>query len=460
MVLMWRRNTPMTGYAVRRHAARPRHSTRLPQAVAWATALACVAALVLAPTSSADTNDQKKQVDAQVQALQAALEGTSTDLANAYIALQQTQAQIPAAQATLVAAQAQAKAASDHNDVVAAQLAVAEANEARARDQLAQNSAAVDSTQHTLDLFAADLFQSGSSSQLEVALGAMSPDDFATRIVMADTVTSLTNSALDNLQAARADSSANQSYLSAVQVEVADLKRQAEASLAAANSARDAAAAAKAALDALSAQQAAYAATVEAQKANEQAQLNAAEAEQAQLQAMLVEEAKKAAAAEAARQAAETAKAAAARAAGKPYTPPRADANPGSGGFLSSPANGPITSPFGLRYHPILHVWKLHTGTDFGIPCGTPVYAAANGRVISAGWGGGDGNRLVIDTGIHRGVDLAITYNHLSSFVVTSGTVTRGQLVAYSGTTGYSTGCHLHFETLENGQFVDPMTWL
>ena len=52
------------------------------------------------------------------------------------------------------------------------------------------------------------------------------------------------------------------------------------------------------------------------------------------------------------------------------------------------------------------------------------------------------------------------TYNHLTSFVLTRGAVKRGQLVAISGTTGYSTGCHLHFETLENGQFVDPMKWL
>jgi len=124
------------------------------------------------------------------------------------------------------------------------------------------------------------------------------------------------------------------------------------------------------------------------------------------------------------------------------------------------PGNGPITSPFGLRFHPILHVWKLHSGTDFAVPCGTPVFAAADGTVISAGYGGGNGNRIVIDHGIVSGVDLASTYNHLTSFVVKSGRVTRGQLIAYSGTTGYSTGCHLHFETLENGQFVDPMKWL
>ena len=105
-------------------------------------------------------------------------------------------------------------------------------------------------------------------------------------------------------------------------------------------------------------------------------------------------------------------------------------------------------------------MWKLHNGIDFGVPCGTPVIAAADGTVISAGYGGGNGNRIVIDHGIVSGVGLASTYNHLSAFVVKSGKVKRGQLIAFSGTTGHSTGCHLHFETLENGQFVNPMKWL
>ena len=122
--------------------------------------------------------------------------------------------------------------------------------------------------------------------------------------------------------------------------------------------------------------------------------------------------------------------------------------------------SGYISSSFGNRYHPIYHYWKLHSGRDFGVPCGTPVHAAASGDIISAGWGGGYGNRIVIDHGLVKGVGLATTYNHLTRFVRTGGHVKRGQLIAYSGTTGTSTGCHLHFETLENGNFVDPRKWL
>jgi murein DD-endopeptidase MepM/ murein hydrolase activator NlpD len=412
--------------------------------------LAALAALALVATgavsSRADTGDDKRAVDQRIEDIKGSLSETSSDLANAYNALQSTQSQLPAAQAALAQAEAAEQAANQHNDEVAAQLAVAQANEQRALDAQAANQTKLDQTQAILDNFAADLFQGGGGgSQMSVALGATSADDFATRVVLADQVTSLTDNALKELQNARAEATAQEAYLKAVEAEVTQLKQDAESALATAQEARTAAATAKTNLDNLLAQQSAYAAQVEAKKTDELARLAQAEAEQAQLQATLEARARAAAAAEAAR----------AAAAGSAYRPVT-----GGSGFLSHPANGPITSPFGLRFHPILHVWKLHTGTDFGVPCGTPVFAAADGTVLSAGWGGGDGNRLVIDHGIVSGVDLASTYNHLTSFVVKGGKVKRGQLVAYSGTTGYSTGCHLHFETLENGQFVNPMKWL
>jgi murein DD-endopeptidase MepM/ murein hydrolase activator NlpD len=134
----------------------------------------------------------------------------------------------------------------------------------------------------------------------------------------------------------------------------------------------------------------------------------------------------------------------------------------GGGGFLSYPVNNTyITSPYGMRLHPILHIWELHDGTDFHAPCGTPVYAAAAGRVTSEYYNTGYGNRVIIDHGYVHGVSLWTSYNHLTSFVARVGEhVSRGQLVAYSGTTGYSTACHLHFMVYVNGSTVDPMTWL
>jgi murein DD-endopeptidase MepM/ murein hydrolase activator NlpD len=134
----------------------------------------------------------------------------------------------------------------------------------------------------------------------------------------------------------------------------------------------------------------------------------------------------------------------------------------GGGGYQSYPVNNTyVTSPYGMRLHPILHIWELHDGTDFHAPCGTPVYAAAPGRVTSEYYNTGYGNRLFIDHGYVHGVSLWTSYNHLTSFVAHVGEhVNRGELVAYSGTTGYSTACHLHFMVFVNGGTVDPMTWL
>jgi murein DD-endopeptidase MepM/ murein hydrolase activator NlpD len=131
------------------------------------------------------------------------------------------------------------------------------------------------------------------------------------------------------------------------------------------------------------------------------------------------------------------------------------------GGTLSRPVNGPITSPYGMRVHPITGVYKLHDGVDFGVSCGTPVHAAASGTIISQYYNGAYGNRVILNNGTMRGVNVVTTYNHLSRFAKRTGShVSRGEVIAYSGTTGYSTGCHLHFMVLVNGHTVDPMNWL
>ena len=126
-------------------------------------------------------------------------------------------------------------------------------------------------------------------------------------------------------------------------------------------------------------------------------------------------------------------------------------------GSMMWPVNGPVTSPFGYRIHPILGYRKLHTGLDFGVGYGTPIHAADSGAVIYATWMGGYGNVIIIDHG--RGI--STLYGHQSSLAVGTGAVvTRGQVVGYVGSTGFSTGPHLHFEVRVNGSPVDPMGYL
>ncbi len=120
-------------------------------------------------------------------------------------------------------------------------------------------------------------------------------------------------------------------------------------------------------------------------------------------------------------------------------------------------SRGPITSTFGWRYHPILKVRKYHNGQDIAIPTGTPVKAADSGVVLVSSWQGGYGNFVAID----HGNGISTCYGHNSRLVVRVGEkVVKGQIIAYSGSTGLSTGPHLHFEVRVNGTPVDPMAYL
>ena len=126
--------------------------------------------------------------------------------------------------------------------------------------------------------------------------------------------------------------------------------------------------------------------------------------------------------------------------------------------YFDYPVNGPITSPYGQRFHPVLHVWKLHDGTDFGASCGTPIRAPRDGVVAEKYFNRGYGNRLMLDHGKIDGHYVTTGYNHASSYTVGVGQhVSRGQVIGYVGTTGFSTGCHLHFMVWTDGNRENPM---
>ena len=132
----------------------------------------------------------------------------------------------------------------------------------------------------------------------------------------------------------------------------------------------------------------------------------------------------------------------------------------GSGGGTpcdARPVPGPITSGFGPRYHPILHYTRMHTGADMRAASGTPIHACRAGVVVIAGSQGGYGNAVVID----HGGGMATLYGHQSRLAVSEGeTVSAGQIIGYVGSTGMSTGPHLHFEVRLSGNPVDPSLYL
>ncbi|MCE9559146.1 MAG: peptidoglycan DD-metalloendopeptidase family protein [Armatimonadetes bacterium] len=128
-----------------------------------------------------------------------------------------------------------------------------------------------------------------------------------------------------------------------------------------------------------------------------------------------------------------------------------------SGGGMAWPADGRQTSSFGRRFHPIFKEYRLHAGIDIGVGYGSSVRAASGGTVIICGSARGYGNRVVID----HGGGISTLYGHLSRISVSQGQkVSRGQRIASSGNSGYSTGPHLHFEVRKNGNPVNPRSYL
>ncbi len=128
----------------------------------------------------------------------------------------------------------------------------------------------------------------------------------------------------------------------------------------------------------------------------------------------------------------------------------------GTGRYLM-PGQGPITSPFGYRVHPIFGTMRFHTGVDIGAYYGSPVLASDSGVVIDSGWMGGYGNCIIID----HGGGYSTLYAHCSELYVSYGqSVAKGQQIAAVGSTGNSTGPHLHFEVRINGEPVDPLGFI
>ncbi len=135
------------------------------------------------------------------------------------------------------------------------------------------------------------------------------------------------------------------------------------------------------------------------------------------------------------------------------------DSVEGTGDF-SRPGKGQLTSRYGPRFHPILRYTKLHTGADFGRADGS-VYAADDGVVLFTVANPAYGNMTVIDHGLIDGEPITTMYAHQARFLVKEGEqVKKGQPIGVIGSTGYSTGPHLHFEVREAGTVENPMPWL
>lgn len=420
---------------------------RRPRRTHATAVLTALVVLGLTSSASADPSDRKREVEAGISALQEDLVGTSAELQGAYAALAASQAQLPVAEAALAQAEADAAEAERKDAELASRLAAAGQAQTNAEAELAADADEIVSAEGSIGRLASQAYRSGGLSPgLSAVIGSSDPDEFATRFVMANSVQRRQNTVLYRLQSEQAVQTNAQARLVAVQEQVADLRLQAADNLLVAQQARRAATDRRAEVNRIIGEQTAASQAIVSRQGEEQARLAQLQGEQAALAAELARLAEEARRAEAARRAAGGAKPSA----------PTSD----TGGILQRPSGGRITSGYGYRIHPISGVRRLHAGTDFAAGCGTPIRAAEAGSVVSAGWAGGYGNRVVINHGFVNGVGLATSYNHMSGYAVRGGSVSRGQVIGFEGTTGASTGCHLHFEVYVNGAAVDPMGWL
>jgi murein DD-endopeptidase MepM/ murein hydrolase activator NlpD len=418
---------------------------------------------VSAPAATANPADRKRKVDASIEELRHDLEGTSKELTDAAVQLKQTEERLPDAEAELQQAQATLADARAKDAELASRLAAASESEAKATAALENGEQEITQINRQLGRIANAAYRGGSMTPgLAIALSADSPADFATRYVMVDTALRSQNGALARLREQQALREHQEARLQAVREEIARLKAEAEANLERARQAEADAAARKAEIEQLRDQLQKALAVIEARKADETKRLDQLTKERAALEAELrrIEQERRKREAEEARKRAAADKAARARGQKPPARSSQRPPSSSGGSTLSYPVNGYITSHYGYRIHPIYKIRRLHGGTDFGAACGTPVRAAASGTVVRAGWNGGFGNQIVVHHGTLRGQGVATSYNHLSRYAVHGGSVSRGQVIGYVGTTGSSTGCHLHFEVYVNGGTTNPMGWL
>lgn len=404
-----------------------------------------VAGMAMSPARAADDpKDTKRRVDAQVSDLRGQVDAATKKAAEAEHLLEEADAQLPVARAGLDNARASLADAQAHAAEVAARLQ----ETLRAADQAEWNlvilAASLADHRAAVGAMARQAYQGSAYSRLGIAMNAQSPDDFTSALAYLRAVSRSERATLDRLDEDRAELDARRVELEGMRARVVTEQAEAADAVAETDARRAGAEAAAKAVADLVAQRTTALSAAEELRDEIAARYREMQAESERLARVIRERA------EAARRAAE-----AARRAGR--TPKGLVLN----GLLRAPVVGPVTSPFGWRYHPILHVNKLHTGTDFGVPSGTPVRAAHEGVVLDSYYNSAYGNRVVVDHGLVNGVYLVTTYNHLTRSTVRDGEeLKRGEVLGYSGSTGYSTGPHLHFETLENGNFVDPMKWL
>jgi murein DD-endopeptidase MepM/ murein hydrolase activator NlpD len=391
---------------------------------------------VVVPNASADDlREKQKQARGQVRHAQGDLHESSEALAAAAQVLTRARAALSAAQSRLATAQANVTAAVRLDTLMQQRLAEAERRLALARVALDTARQEVVDQRAEIGVLAASNYANGDPALvgLAVMLNSQNPVEVTSQMNTVDTLMDKQTTLLAALKEARARMVAQEAKVEAAKAAVSEQREAARENLVRKQGLEDAAVAARAEVATLVARGRAAEAQAARARQADLAQLRAAKKQEDRVRALILDRARS----------------------------QRGGYQGDTGGFLFRPVPGAVTSSFGYRRHPIYGYWGLHDGTDFSAPCGTANRAAASGTVISTYWSDVYGNRLYLDLGQVNGQNMTVIYNHLSSYSASRGDqVARGEVVGSAGSTGWSTGCHLHFTVMLDGNPVDPMSYL
>ncbi len=387
----------------------------------------------LALPAQADPRGDAAQAQKAVDRAAADLEDATTRAQRAGRLLAQADAGIPIAQNRVVAAKgrvisAQARAETARHRATVAQAAYDVA--ARRYDAAQRRVAAA---HDRLESIAQESYKTSNLNNFNLVIGASGPLDALDRLSYVDRAMENQQDSIDEMAVARREARVAQDEAGLSKRAADTARAEAETALADARAAQVAAEHARLAVIQLTAQRRAALAVATSERAATLARYRTAKAEEERNQQRLRD------------------------------WEARNGGGPGlrSGARLLMPVRGWKSSDFGWRLNPVYGVWRLHAGMDIAAGGGTPIHAAADGTVINAGWSGGYGNYTCLSHGRQNGKRITTCYGHQSEIDVHSGQrVRRGQLIGRVGTTGGSTGNHLHFEVRVNGEPRDPEGWL
>ena len=400
--------------------------------LAAAIAFAVATAPAAAPIAHADDLKHKKhKVEQRVKAARADLEDSSQAASKAHRALHTAWAQLLQARATLAVTRGKLVAAQALDKQMQHELVQAEVALSQARDDLRAGREKVKEQQRLLAQMASESMQQADPQLIGLwaMLKAQNPSDLTTQLKTVGNLVDRETTALDQLKTERTLLTVKERKVEDAKVQVEQKRKAAAENLVLRQGLEKKAAEAEDAVTAL----------VQTRRTAQTAALRAKHADERTLR-------------KSKREARRISQMLAARA--------HHSVDKGNHGPLMRPVTGYVTSAFGWRRHPIYGYWGLHDGTDFHAPCGTPLRASGNGRVISEYFQSAWGNRLILDLGRVRGHGVAVIYNHISAYSAHTGqSVRRGETVAYAGTTGWSTACHLHFTVMVDGQPRNPLDW-